>query len=173
MQWAKPSKSWVCPFDSPPSSQEDWRLRRVLSTVGLSGGLVAPHRCLLFALDLGLFFPPPAGDNLSPCGVPRNQMALAISHGSSIIVPTACLPMSLSFIRFFVALPPCLSVWFPDAVQGCQPAPEAVMMELRMLSLLLHNHSLKLFFFWGGLPKSYHAFCQPLFSPGLLVFAHK
>lgn len=122
-------------------------------------GLAAPHLCLLFALDLGLFFLPPAGDNLSPCGIPENRMALAISHGSGIIVPAACLSMPLYFIRFFVALPPCLSVCFTDEVQGCQPAPEAsfqtlsveaVMMELRVFSLLSHNHSLKYFRGGGG-----------------------
>lgn len=143
-------------------------------------GLAAPHLCLLFALDLGLFFLPPAGDNLSPCGIPENRMALAISHGSGIIVPAACLSMPLYFIRFFVALSPCLSVCFTDEVQGCQPAPEAsfqtlsveaVMMELRVFSLLSHNHSLK--YFRGGVAKLYHAFHQALLSPGLLVFVSK
>lgn len=95
-------------------------------------------------------------------------MALAISHGSSIIVPAACLPMSLSFISIFVALPPCLSVWFTDEVQGCQSAPGAMMMELRVLSLLSHSHSLKSLF--GGLNYTMHL---PVFAltwaPGICL----
>lgn len=72
----------------------------------MSGGLAAPNPCLLFALDLGLFFPPPAGDNLSACDVPGNRMALAISHGSDVIVPAACLPMSLSFYQILWSFTP-------------------------------------------------------------------
>lgn len=83
-------------FEFPPSSQgvEAWEGLFPLWPLVISVGyrVADPHLCLLFALDLGLFFLPPAGDNLSPCGTPENRMALAISHGSGIIVPAAASP---------------------------------------------------------------------------------